>query len=145
MLADAVHDGALARNPCSRRTAPRTGSQRPYVATTAQIWALHDAMGERYRAGQLLASFAGLRLAEVCGLRVADVDFMRGTVSPIQQDPAEELKTEMSRTPIPIPDSLALALSAHVAQHSTTWIMCDEVGRQMGPWQLQREFRRARA
>jgi integrase len=75
VLADAVHDGVLARNPCSRRTAPRTGSQRPYVATTEQIWALHDAMGERYRTGLLLAAFAGLRLAEVCGLRVSDVDF----------------------------------------------------------------------
>ena len=49
ILADAVHDGVLARNPCSRRTAPRTGSQRPYVATTEQIWALHDGMDERYR------------------------------------------------------------------------------------------------
>ena len=144
VLADAVHDGALARNPCSRRTAPRTGSQRPCVATTAQIWALHDAMEPRYRAGLLLASFAGLRLAEVCGLRVADIDFMRGIVSPIQQYPADPLKTEMSRTPIPIPSSLALTLSAHVAESSTTWIMCDESGQQMGPWQLQREFRKAR-
>jgi hypothetical protein len=46
LLADPVHDGVLARNPCSRRTAPRTGSQRP--ATTEQIWALHDAMEGRY-------------------------------------------------------------------------------------------------
>jgi integrase len=145
VLADAVHDGVLARNPCSRRTAPRTGSQRPYVATTEQIWALHDAMDERYRAGLLLAAFAGLRLAEVCGLRVSDVDFMRGVVSPVQQYPADPLKTEMSRTPIPIPSSLALTLSAHVAKFSTGWIMCDETGHQMGPWQLQREFRTARA
>jgi integrase len=102
-------------------------------------------MDERYRAGLLLASFAGLRLAEVCGLRIADVDFMRGVVSPVQQYPADPLKTEMSRTPIPIPDSLALALSAHIAEFPSTWIMCDEPGQQMGPWQLQREFRRARA
>ena len=92
-----VHDGVLGRSPASRRTAPRTGSQRPYVATTAQIWALHDAMDERYRAGLLLAAFAGLRLAEVCGLRVTDVDFMRGIVHPVVQYPAEELKTETSR------------------------------------------------
>jgi integrase len=145
VLANAVHDGVLARNPCSRRTAPRTGSQRPYVATTRQIWALHDAMGEHYRAGLLLAAFAGLRLAEVCGLRVSDVDFMRGVVSPVQQYPADPLKTEMSRTPVPIPSSLALALSAQVAEFSSTWILCDESGLQMGPWQLQREFRKARA
>jgi integrase len=54
------------------------GKQRPYVATTEQIWELHDAIPERYRAAVLLGAFAGLRVAEACGLRVADVDFMRG-------------------------------------------------------------------
>ena len=44
-------DGVLGRSPTSRRTAPRTGRPRPYVATTEQIWALHDAMEARYRAG----------------------------------------------------------------------------------------------
>jgi integrase len=92
-----------------------------------------------------LAAFAGLRLAEVCGLRVADVDFMRGIVSAVQQYPAEPLKTEISRTPVPIPQDMALLLSAHVNEFSTTWVMCDELGRQMGPWQLQRAFRAARA
>lgn len=144
VLADAVHDGVLARSPASRRTSPRTGSQRPYVASTEQVWALHDAMGERFRAGLLLAAFAGLRLAEVCGLRVADVDFMRGIVSPVQQYPADPLKTEMSRTPVPIPESLALTLSAHVAQFSAEWLLADEWGHQLGPWQLQRAFRAAR-
>src|SRR4029450_3179579 len=32
-----------ATSPCSRRTSPGAGGQRPYVATTEQIWALHDA------------------------------------------------------------------------------------------------------
>ena len=86
----------------------------------------------RYRTGLLLAAFAGLRLAEACGLRVSDVDFMRGTVSPVQQYPADPLKTDMSRTPAPIPQDLALLLAAHVGQFSTEWVMCDELGRQMG-------------
>jgi integrase len=145
ILSDAQHDGVLGRSPTSRRTAPRTGSQRPYVASTAAIWALHDAMEPRYRAGLLLAAFAGLRLAEVCGLRVSDVDFMRGIVHPVQQYPAEPLKTEISRTPVPIPHDLVLELSAHVEQLSAEWVLCDAVGRQMGPWQLQRAFRAARA
>jgi hypothetical protein len=51
----------------------------------------------------------------------------------------------MSRTPIPIPSSLALTLSAHVAEFPSTWVMCDESSQQMGPRQLQREFRRARS
>jgi hypothetical protein len=70
---------------------------------------------------------------------------MRGIVHPVVQYPAEELKTEISRTPVPIPRDLVLELSAHVEQFSTSWIMCDEAGRQMGPWQLQRAFRAARA
>jgi integrase len=121
------------------------GKQRPYVASTAQVWALHDAIEPRCRAGLLLAAFAGLRLAEVCGLRVVDVDFMRGIVHPVVQYPAEELKTDMSRTPVPIPQDLALELSRQVEQFSTDWVMCTEAGRQMGPWQLQRAFRAARA
>jgi integrase len=145
IMGDAVHEGVLGRSPTSRRTAPSTGQQRLYLATTEQIWALHDAMEERYRAGLLLAAFAGLRLAEVCGLRVGDVDFMRGIVHPVQQYPAEELKTEISRTPVPIPQDLVLELSAHVEKFSTDWVMCDEIGHQMGPWQLQRAFRAARA
>ncbi len=92
------------------RGAPRRGQgkQRPYVATTEQVWALHDAMPEHLRAAVLLGAFAGLRLAEACGLRVVDVDFMRGVVSPAVQYPAEPLKTETSQTPVPIPQSLAL-------------------------------------
>jgi integrase len=145
IYSDAVHDGLVARSPLSRRTSPGQGKQRPYVATTGQIWALHDAMEPRYRAGLLLAAFAGLRLAEACGLRVSDVDFMRGVVHPVVQYPAEPLKTDISRTPVPIPQDLVLELSAHVEQFSTGWVMCDEAGRQMGPWQLQRAFRAARA
>jgi integrase len=115
------------------------------VATTQQVWALHDALEPRYRAGLLLGAFVGLRAAEVCGLRVADVDFLRGIVHPVVQYPDEELKTETSRTPVPIPKDLVLELSRHVEEFSTTWVMCDAAGRQMGPWQLQAAFRVARA
>jgi integrase-like protein len=44
IFSDAVHDGLLGRNPCSRRTSPPAGKQKPYVATTEQIWALKDAV-----------------------------------------------------------------------------------------------------
>ncbi len=81
IMADAVHDGIVPRSPCSRRTSPGAGSQRAYVATTGQVWALHDVMPPRLRAAVLLGAFAGLRCAEACGLRAADVDFMRGVIS----------------------------------------------------------------
>lgn len=59
-LRDAVHDGLVAKSPCSRRTSPKPGKQRAYVATTEQVWALHDAMPEHLRAAVLLGAFAGL-------------------------------------------------------------------------------------
>jgi integrase len=118
LYADAVHDGIAVRNPCSRRTSPGAGEQRPFVATTDQVWALYDAMPEHIAVAVLLGAFVGLRTAEVCGLRVNDVDFMRGIVSPVVQWPAEPLKTDSSRTPVPIPSELALALSASVGRPS---------------------------
>jgi hypothetical protein len=36
IMADAVHDGIVPRSPCSRRTSPGAGKQRPYMATTAR-------------------------------------------------------------------------------------------------------------
>src|SRR3954468_62026 len=141
---DAVHDGLVPRSPCSRRTSPATGKQRAYVATTEQVWALHDRMPEHLRPAILLGAFAGLRLAEACGLRVEDVDFMRGGVSPVVQYPAEPLKTEMSRTPVPIPQSLALDLSAHVAKYGASTLLVNEYGRQLSPWTLERAVRSAR-
>lgn len=145
VYSDAVHDGLIAKSPCSRRTSPGAGKQRAYVATTEQIWALHDAMPEHLRPAILLGAFAGLRVAEACGLRVADVDFMRGVVSPAVQYPAEPLKSETSRTAVPIPQSLALELSAHVARWQAETVLVNEIGRQLGPWVLERAIRSARA
>lgn len=80
LYSDAMHDGLVAKSPCSRRTSPPMGEQVQYVATTAQVWALHGAMVERLQEAVLLGAFAGLRPAEVCGLRVQDVDLMDGVV-----------------------------------------------------------------
>ena len=63
------------------------GFAKPYVATTEQVWALHDAMPDHLRVAVLLGAFAGLRISEVCALRVDDVDFTRGVVHPKRQWP----------------------------------------------------------
>jgi len=146
LYSDAVHDGLVAKSPCSRRTSPPAGKQRAYVATTEQVWALHDAMPEHLRAAVLLGAFAGLRLSEACGLRLEDVDFMRGVISPTVQFPAEPLKTETSRTPIPIGQTLALELSAHVARWSRDrTLLVNEYRRPLSPRTLQRAMWAARA
>jgi integrase len=144
VMGDAVHDGILARNPCSRRTSPGAGKQRPYVATSEQVWALYDAFPEHLRPAVLLGAFVGLRTAEACGLRVADVDFMRGVVSPAVQWPAEPLKSETSRTAVPIPQELALDLSAAVARWGGQTIVTDGIGGQASPWSIDRAVRSAR-
>lgn len=144
LMSDAVHDGLLPRNPCSRRTSPGAGKQRPYIATTEQVWALHDAVPDHIRPAILLGAFVGLRTAEACGLRVVDVDFMRGIVRPTVQYPAEDLKSETSRTPQPIPHDLALALAAVVGEHGSRWVVASQIGRQLTPWILERAVRDAR-
>lgn len=144
ILGDAVHDGILARNPCSRRTSPGGGKQRPYCATTEQVWALVDAFPEHLRPAVLVGAFAGLRTAEAAGLRLADVDFMRGVVTPEVQYPAEPLKTETSKTPIPIPAEMALELASYVERYASEWLVSDGVGGQASPWSIERAMRSVR-
>jgi integrase len=145
IMNDAVHDGLLAKSPCSRRTSPHMAQQRVYVATTDQVWELYELFPGRIRLAVLLGAFVGLRLAETCGLRPGDVDFMRGIVHPQVQYPAEELKTKISQTPVPIPASLATELSAHITEygrHDTLLTGAD--GRQLSPWAIERAMRTAR-
>src|SRR3954466_1618016 len=116
---------------------PRSRQARAYVATTEQVWALHDTIAEHLRPAILLGAFVGLRTAEVVGLRVWDVDFMRGVVRPVQQGNGEPLKSETSRTPLPIPQELALQLSAAVARWGGDFVVTDGTGRQSSTWAIE--------
>lgn len=145
VLGDAVHDGLLARSPCSRRTSTKQGPQRPYLATTAQVWALHDAMPERIRAAVLLGAFAGLRIAEACGLRTGDIDYIGRTIYVRQQYPALELKTDASHAALPVAGSMMLALSSHAERFPGQWVLTTGDGGQVGPWTLARAIRAHRA
>lgn len=145
IMADAVHDGLLHRSPCSRRTSPPMGKAKAYVASSAQIWALHDALEpENLRPAILLGAFAGLRVGEVCGLRVEDVDFMRGSVTPRFQVDGEPLKTDTSESTVPIPRELAVELSRYVEKFPGETIVNDGFGRPVKPFTVERAVRRAR-
>jgi integrase len=72
---------------------------------------------------------------------------MRAVINPAVQYPAEPLKTETSRTPIPISRTLANELAAHVGRFGAEHVLMGEAGEsgwQLGPWQLERAFREAR-
>jgi len=133
ILTDAVHEGIIPRSPVSRRTSPGRGEQIPYVATTAQVWALHDALPEHLRGVVLLGAFAGLRRNEIVALRVEDVDFMRGVITPAIQYGGLPLKTTVSKNPIPIPHELALDLGRMPAKFGCATIVCNELGRPVTP------------
>lgn len=145
LFADAVHDGIVARNPCSRRTSPGMGKQRPYVATTRQVWAMYDAVPPGVRPAILLGAHAGLRLAEAAALRVTDVDFASGLVTPSVQWVDEPLKSETSRTPVPIPAEMARLLAEAIPLGDGTHIVSDLWGDPGGPWTIERAVRAARA
>lgn len=145
IMSDAVHDGVIPRSPCSRRTSPPMARPRAFVATTEQVWSLHDAFPEHLRPAVLLGAFVGLRVAEAAALRHADVDYLRGVVTPAIQWPAEPLKTETSRTGVPIPLELATELSVSAARFAAPTVVTDEIGRPAGPWAIEREVRRVRA
>lgn len=134
-----------AKSPVSRRTSPGAGKQRPYVATTDQVWALYEAMPDGMKPVILLGAFAGLRVAEIAALRVTDVDFMRGIIAPAIQYPAGPLKTEISKTPIPIPQELALELNRIPAKWGSTTLVTSEFGRPVAPYTIETRFRTAKA
>lgn len=144
IFGDAVHDGILAKSPCSRRTSPGTGKQRPYVATTPQVWALYDAVPDGIKPAILLGAHAGLRIGEVAALRPEDVDFMRGIIKPAIQWPDEPLKSDFSRTPIPIPNEMALLLAAATAAGTRQTIVTDEIGWPAGTERIEDAVRAAR-
>lgn len=118
--------------------------QRPYVATTEQVWALHDAMPAHFQPVVLLGAFAGLRVAEIAALRVEDVDFMRGIITPAIQYPNEPLKTEESKNPIPIPHELATMLNANPVQWGSSTIVVGAFGRPVSPYTIETAWREAR-
>jgi integrase len=85
ILATAAEDGLIPRNPCRVKGASVEKSPERPVLTAAQVYALADAVGSRYRALILLACFCGLRWGELAGLQRADIDSTRRTVRVTRQ------------------------------------------------------------
>lgn len=103
LFGDAVHDGIIKKSPVSRRTSPGVAAQRVFVPTEDQIWGFYDELHHNVRPAILLGAFAGLRTGEVVALRVEDIDQEQHVIRVQRQHQEDrEVKTEMSKTPIPI-------------------------------------------
>jgi integrase len=76
ILADAVRDNLIARNPAAGVKLPRTTRKRPVYLTHQQVAALAAASGD-YEGLVLTLSYCGLRWGEAVGMRVRELDMLR--------------------------------------------------------------------
>nr|WP_297428013.1 tyrosine-type recombinase/integrase [uncultured Actinotalea sp.] len=82
-MAQAVSDGLIPANPCaikgaSQRDARHRAERR--VVGPEDLWALADAMPERYRAAVVIAFLSGLRAGELFALQRKHVDLDTSTI-----------------------------------------------------------------
>ena len=125
ILATAVEDELIPKNPCVLKgVGVEQHDERP-VARVAQLEALADAMEPRYRAMILLAAWCGLRYGELGGLARADIDLVQRTVGVRRQ--LQELvdgrqifgppKTAAGVRTVAIPPHVVGAIARHLQHH----------------------------
>src|SRR5215475_9930355 len=85
ILATAVEDSLIRRNPCRVKGAGTEQSPERPLLTVGEVYALADACGPRYRCMVLLACFGGLRWGELVALRRRDIDTATATVTITRQ------------------------------------------------------------
>jgi integrase len=76
---------AIKRNPCRIKGAGQEHSPERPVLRIAQVYAVANAVGQRYQALVLLAMFGSLRWGELAGLRRCDIDLDARTVRVTRQ------------------------------------------------------------
>lgn len=81
VMATAVDDELIRRNPCRLKGADKEGTPERPVATIPQVFAIADAIQPWYRALVLTAAFTGLRWGELLALRRHHVDTAAGVVA----------------------------------------------------------------
>ena len=81
----AVDDGLIRRNPCRIKGAGDEDSAERSVLTVPPVYALANAVGSRYRALLLLATFASLRSAQLAALTPQSIDLDACTVRVTRQ------------------------------------------------------------
>jgi integrase len=118
----AVDDGLIRRNPCRIRGAGQEKSPERASLTVPQVYALAEAIDQRYRTLVLLGTFGSLRWGELAALRRADIDLTTCTVR-VERQLTETLTGAPSFGPpksdagvrlVPFPDVIASDLRWHL-------------------------------
>ncbi len=126
ILATAVEDELIPKNPCVLRGASTDRPAERPVATIEQVYVLADAIDPSLRTMVLFATFTGLRFGELRALKRSRVDLLHKTVQVVEQ--YQELssgqlvlgppKTDAGRRTVAIPDVLIPDLEAQLATYS---------------------------
>ncbi|MEV6269585.1 tyrosine-type recombinase/integrase [Kribbella sp. NPDC051936] len=125
VMATAVDDGRIKRNPCRIKGADTAARAERPVASVKQVYALAEAIGPRFRAFILAAAFTGLRWGELIALRRIDVDLDDATIS-VHRSIAElsggrlvvkPPKSAAGTRAVPIPAVLVEELRTHLSEH----------------------------
>ncbi|MGW2375630.1 tyrosine-type recombinase/integrase [Kitasatospora sp. NPDC001683] len=122
VLSAAVDDGILLRNPCAAQTVrpPVVGSRRVVPWEPERVFAVREAMTERYRATVDVGAGCGLRQGEILGLAVDALDFDATTMHVTQQLKLSRSKPVFAPPKggtlrsVPLPAPVADALKAHM-------------------------------
>lgn len=125
ILATAVDDDVLVKNPARIRSAGQERATERRVPTLPQLFALADAVDGRYRAMVLTAGLAGLRWGEVTALTRRRVDLLHATITVAEQrvrlDSGEMMvgppKSDAGRRTVAIPAPLVAELADHLGRY----------------------------
>jgi integrase len=122
----AVDDGLIRRNPCRIKGAGQEVSPERPVLTVAQVYAVADAVDQRYRALVLLAVFSSLRWGELAALRRCDIDVQTRTVRIMRQLTEHRgdglvfgpPKSEAGRRTVAIPELIMPDVAVHLVTYA---------------------------
>lgn len=126
VMATAVDDGRIKRNPCRIKGAGQYRTPERPFASVAQVFALAGAVPARYRVLVLSAAFTGLRWGELIALRRCDVDLRARIVRvhrSVGQTQAGEMvvgptKSEAGTRAVAFPAVLSDDLVAHLTSYA---------------------------
>ncbi|MBO0608816.1 tyrosine-type recombinase/integrase [Myceligenerans salitolerans] len=120
----AVDDELIRKNPCKAKSVTKPRSQQKKIVPWApeQVFAVRDALPDRYKILVTLGVGLGLRRGEIFGLAVEDFDFKRKVVSVRRQVKLLGVrvfalpKNEKTRE-VPLPAEVAREVKAHMAKY----------------------------
>ena len=120
MLATAVDDEFIVRNPCRIRGAGSDPKKERTFVPAEVVLALADIAHPRIRPMILVAGFGGLRYGELRGLRVRHYDRLKATVTVREaidkRTRRKQPKTESSRRTVVLPRFVLDAIDDHLVE-----------------------------